>query len=370
MSPSDSGYAKIQSMQHYPKVTIGLVLYKVNPHLKDCLESLVGQDYPNIEYLFRDQSPDGEAYDFIEKKLPDVFDVAHIEKGENFFHSGGHNALIRKMDGEYYICASNDMLYPPNMVTNFVKEMEKNEHKKFGSATCKLMSWDFVLRSPDYPEVDKTNIIDSCGIGIKKSHFFYDIGQGEDDDRQYDHKKYIFGPSGALAVYRKEALEDVVYKLKTRFTNRADKGVREYFDELLHYKNDVDMAYRLQWAGWPCLFIPEIKVYHDRQAGNKEKGGRIKKILASRGKKSEWVKENSFFGQQAVLFKNYSKRFSVPVRLMTCFYKWSTIVFALLFERYLLKELKKIKKLRKELTAKRDAVKRNVSPGEIEKFMS
>ncbi|MCI0471843.1 MAG: glycosyltransferase, partial [Candidatus Aminicenantes bacterium] len=195
----------------YRKVTVGLVLHMVNPHLKDCLESLVEQDYPYTEFMIRDQSPDGEAYEFIRKNLPDVYDRVHIEKGENLWHSGGHNALIRQMTGDYYVCASNDMLYPPDFISGVIKEMEKHENRKCGSATVKLMVWDFPLRHPDHPEIDKTTTIDSCGLGIRKNHFFYDIGQGKEDRYQYDHKKHIFGASGALAIYRKEALEDVAY---------------------------------------------------------------------------------------------------------------------------------------------------------------
>jgi len=359
-------------MHHYPKVTVGLVLHTVYPHLKESLKSLVNQDYPNIEYLFRDQSPKGEAYEFIKTKLPEVFDVVNIEKGENLWHSGGHNALIRQMTGDYYVCCSNDMLYPPNLVSDIINELEKHENKKYGSATCKLMVWDFVLRNPDYPKIDKTTIIDSCGIGIKKNHYFYDIGQGEEDRFQYDHKRYIFGPSGALAIYRKQALEDVVYQPKnhkSQITNHKLK--KEYFDELLHYKNDVDLAYRLQWAGWPCLFIPEVKVYHDRQASNLEESPNLLiRILKNRKQKSKWVRENSFFGQQVVLIKNFSKKFSFLIRLRTVLHQWGTLLYALVFEPYLLKQLKIIKKNEKEILTKRDAIKRNVSPKVIEKFMS
>jgi GT2 family glycosyltransferase len=356
---------------NYPKVTVGVVLHKINPHLKDCLESLVNQDYPNTEYLFLDQSPNGEAYDFIEKKLPDVFDVVDIEKGENLFHSGGHNALIRKMSGDYYFCCSNDMLYPPHFVGNMVAEMEKHENKKYGSATCKLMFWDFVLRSEEYPEIDKTTKIDSCGLGIRKNHSFYDIGQGEEDKNQYDHKREIFGASGALAFYRKSALNSIAYTPKARIPNRAATAKKEYFDELLHYKNDADLAYRLQWAGWPCLFVPEIKVYHDRFAANRSKSRyEILKLIKARKEKPKWVKENSFFGQQVTLMKNYSKKFSISVRVMTALYRWSTLLYAFLFERYLLKQIKAMKKHKKEILAKRDSVKRNVSAKEIEKLMT
>ncbi len=356
-------------MHNYPKVTIGLILYKVNPHLKDSLTSLMEQDYPNIEYLLRDQSPNGEAHNFIHKELPDVYDRVIVEKGDNLMHSGGHNTLIRKMKGEYYFCVSNDMLYPPNLVSTVIKEMEKHEHQKYGSATCKLMVWDFPLRHHDYPEIDTTNTIDSCGLGLKKNHFFYDLGQGEEDKHQYDHKRSIFGASGALAIYRKKALKDISFThQKSPIKNHQ---YREYFDELLHYKNDIDISYRLQWAGWKCLFIPEIKVYHDRKASNLYKStSLITRIIKARKNKAKWIKEDSFFGQQVVLIKNYSKKFSLLIKFKTLFHQWGILLFALVFEPYLLKQLKKLKKHEKEIIAKRDGMVRNVKPRSIEKFMS
>jgi hypothetical protein len=60
-----------------PKVTIGVVLFGTN-FLEQSLPSLVQQDYPNVEYLFRDHSPTGEAMELIEQKLPDV-----AQKSEN-----------------------------------------------------------------------------------------------------------------------------------------------------------------------------------------------------------------------------------------------------------------------------------------------
>jgi hypothetical protein len=56
------------------------------------------------------------------------------------------------------------------------------------------MVWDF---NPADGADRKANVIDSCGIGITPSHHFYDIGQGEEDNGQYDKLKDIFGPSGA-----------------------------------------------------------------------------------------------------------------------------------------------------------------------------
>lgn len=330
-------------MKH-PKVTIGVILYKNEMYLPYSLTSLANQDYPNLEILVRDQSPNGEAAEFVKHELSEALPKITLTEGENLKHCGGHNVLIGQMTGEYYFCVSNDMWYPPDFVSKVVAEMEKGEHFLYGSATCKLMFWDF-QKLADGPEAAKTNIIDSCGIGITKGHKFYDRGQGEEDKGQYDKTRAIFGPSGALAVFRKKALD----ALKP-----------EFFDELMHYKGDVDLAYRLQWAGFPSLFIPSVKVWHDRQVSD------IKK----RGKRAGWTRVDSFFGHQVVLLKNFSSEFSLGVRLRTWLRQVATKLYAILLERDLRKALKDVTVHLPKIKRKRASMKRKVKPNVIEKLMS
>ncbi len=330
-----------------PKVTVGVILFTgCEKYLPESLPSLVAQDYPNLEFFFRDQSPNGEVYDYVKENLPQIFNETNVrvQKGENKMHSGGHNALIAQMTGDYYVCASNDMSYPADFVSKVVAELEKPENRKYGSATVKLLQWDFGKQ-------EKTNRLDSCGIGVKRAHHFFDIGQGEEDKGQYDHLKSIFGGSGALVVLRKKALEDVRYK-------------NELFDELIHYKNDVDLAYRLEWAGHPCLFIPGVRVWHDRQVSGKD--GMIK----SRQEKSLWAKENSYFGHLVVLRKNHSTGFSWGTRLRTWLYNIAKFFYILFLEPRLLKQHFIIRRHRDELRAKRRAMKRVAKPSDIESFMA
>ncbi|MFH1012809.1 MAG: glycosyltransferase [Candidatus Peregrinibacteria bacterium] len=324
---------------HRPKVTIGLVLYRgCEKYLGHSLPGLFNQDYPNVEFLIRDQSPNGEIFDYIKNNLPQVFEKATIAKGENLMHSGGHNALMGQMTGDYYIAASEDMLYPPDLASQIVATLERPENRPFGSATVKLMQWDFENQ-------EKTTVIDSVGIGLTRAHYFFDIGQGQKDKGQWAAAKPL-GPSGALGIYRKKALEAVRYQ-------------NEYFDPLLHYKNDVDLAYRLQWAGHPCLPIPCLKVYHDRQVSSRK----------NRKTRSRFDRENSFFGHLVVLKKNTDKRFSALTKLETWFYNTSKWLFASVFEPYLRKQYKEVKKHMPEIEARKKAMKRTVAPTEIENLM-
>jgi len=343
-----------------PKVTVGLIPYLGQKYLLKSIPSLLNQDYPNIEFHFRDQSPNAEAYQFIKTHLPEVFEKVKFEHGENLMHSGGHNTLIRAMQGEYYLCASYDMLYPSNLISTLVECMERPENKKYGSATCKLMHWDFDgKKSPG----GQSNILDSLGISLTHSHQFFEIGQGEVDHGQYNDLKDIFGPSGALSFFRREALEDVAYINKS--------GQKEYYDQLLHYKNDVDLAYRLQWAGWPSLAVPTVKVYHDRQVANKESHfSRLINIIKNRKNISNWAKESSFIGHEVVMKKNYrGQPFSFFTRLKTDWLYFLRQLFIHVFERHLLKQQKIIKSHSPEILDKARQMPRKVPPATIEKLM-
>jgi GT2 family glycosyltransferase len=60
----------------------------------------------------------------------------------------------------------------------------------------------------------------------------------------------VFGASGSSAFYRARAL---------RLTGRFDPLFGSYYE-------DIDLAFRLRWAGYRCVFAPTCLVYHDVSA--------------------------------------------------------------------------------------------------------
>ena len=323
------------------KVTIGVILFGTK-YLKQSLPSLIRQDYENIEFIFRDQEKDKwTAYKFVKTELPEIFEKVKLTKEDNLFHSGGHNAIINEMSGQYYFCCSNDMLYPSDFVSKMVKGLEENS--EFTLATPKLMRWD-------YENNAKTDIIDSLGIGVKPWHHFYDIGQGEQDKGQYDELKEVFGASGAMSVFSKKALESIKYT--------PSEGTPEYFDNFMHYKNDCDLSYRLRWAGNRALLVQDAEVYHDRQA-------------ASDTKKSLWTRQSSFFGEKLLMAKNLSPG-TLPLkgRILTAIYHFLKTTYLLVRSPQLFKEYSKIKKLRPAIEAKKRAITKKISVKKMAKFFT
>jgi GT2 family glycosyltransferase len=93
-------------------------------------------------------------------------------------------------------------------------------------------------------------------------------GVWERDTGQYDDQPQIFGGCGGGVMYRRAAWEQA-----------------GGFDErLFMYLEDVDLAWRLQLAGWGAVFAPAARLYHHLSATG---GG----VLASFyvGRNTIWV---------------------------------------------------------------------------------
>lgn len=335
-------------MTTYPKITVGLVLYEGQKYLPFSIASLLQQDYPGeIEFLLRDQSPHGEAKQFLETQFPEVFPAKiRIETGENRLHSGGHNALMRRMSGAYYICASNDMRYAPDALTKLIEALE--DRPDYAAAAGKSLIWDF--------QNDRlTGRIDTAGLRLTPAHHFFDLGQGEVDHGQYDGQTEVIGASGAFFAIRKTALELIALD--------GQAGEQQFFDECLHYKNDCDLFYRLYWAGGKCLFVPAAKVWHDRQASEK------KQSAGNRQAMSTFVKADSLFGQMVVSLRHgLAAPQPFSTKILTLCYLKARLLFALLREPRSLSAVRKYWRLHRELKRKDRLIRRTATADGLSAF--
>lgn len=315
------------------KVTIGLVPFGGVKYLPYSLASLLEQDYAHIEYLVLDQE-EGKysATKWVEKERPEWLSRVTWWEGPNPMHSGGMNKLMDKMTGEIFICVSQDMLYPKDFVSKVVKFFV--QHQEFDFATARLYRWDF-------EKLEKTDRIDSLGLKVDRKHYSYEIGQGKEALHWSKPFEEIFGASAALLVIRRSALEKV----------RVNGQV---FDENLHYKNDVDLAYRLQWAGCRGALINDLIVYHDR-------------LIGAKTKKPFWVIRQSLFGDWVYILKNYSWQYSFLTHCKTFVYMGAKTGFFLITHPSLFGVLKDLWKKRKTIVDWRKKIPRNVTAREMER---
>lgn len=234
-----------------PLVSVNILSYNSKRYIEGCLDTVLLQTYKNLEILVIITGSDDDSAEIIREKYGRQKRMKIMEPGDNLWFSRGHNLGIKSCQGEYILALNQDIVMEPDFVAKLVKVMQ--EDPSLGSASGKLLHYNYTINS-------KTKILDSTGIEIFKTRRVIDRGQWEQDFRQYDADTEIFGASGAAALYRRSALEAVkLPKLNNDF---------EYFDEdFVAYKEDIDLAWRLQLAGYKCRYVPSAILYHGRTVG-------------------------------------------------------------------------------------------------------
>lgn len=350
-----------------PLVVVGASLYDnkdktylTSKYLPYFIESIKKQDYKNIKLVFVDNSDleDNDNIKLIKDGLPEA---KIIKTGYNSGFSKANNIIIKEaqeLGADYFFAVNVDMILDSNVVSSLVSAVMRTP--QVGSATCKVKKWDFSRKNNE--DMGKTNFLDSTGITVNKEHRFIDRGHGDVDYGQFDQLGEVFGANGAVAIYRMSSLEDVVFK--------DENGNKEYFDELMFmYKEDVDISYRLQLAGYKCIYTPEAVVYHDRSLSGQGKG--ILGIVMGRINRNRKFKEWSWLNHHIMLNKVVDNGYSSKVKLSTLWYEIKSNVYILFFEPYLIRQRWELFKLRKEIKKRREQVKRRINiKTHIEKIIS
>lgn len=346
-----------------PKVVVGMISYNDKKYLEHNLPDLMAQDYENLEVMVCNNQPGNGITEWIEKEFPKV---RVVDAGGNVGFGRAHNYMIElaaesgaeDKGAEFYLCFNSDMTigadYVSKMVEAFGEENEEAEGR-IGCVTGKLISWSNFPEDPskiEQPKIDTVGLsafVKGIGAGL-----IVDRGQGEVDKGQYEKKEEVFGASGASPMYRIEALKDVAH------------SVGEFFDKnFFMYKEDVDLAFRLRWAGWKTIYTPEAVAWHDRTAADTE--GIWAKIKAKRSA-PEYIKKNSFINQLIVIKKFWSKDFSLGVKVKTWVFLVKYFLNLLVFNTGTLKYLKDYLKIARETGEKAQRMPRRVSASEMEQW--
>jgi GT2 family glycosyltransferase len=223
-------------------VSVTIVTCNSAPHLSECLASLPRQDYRELEVTIVDNaSTDGTQA--LLRQVESRWRVIYNESNVGF--AAGQNQAIRASAGEWALCLNPDVVLSPDFVSQLMAAGKA--HRDAGSLCGKLLRWDPAVAQ------HKTNIIDSTGIYFTRNMRHLDRGGEEKDAGQYDRVQYVFGTSGAAAMFRRDFIEAV-----------SVEG--QFFDEeFFAFREDADLAWRAQVMGWKCLYTPAAVAWHVRR---------------------------------------------------------------------------------------------------------
>lgn len=159
---------------------------------------------------------------------------------ENIGFSGGHNRLFNEATEKYIALVNQDMVLEADYFTTIVDKLESDD--KIGSASGVLFRMS---------NGEKKSVIDTAGLGIARYHSVFDR-----HELPAQICKAVFGVSAACSVYRVSALNAVAY--------RSDNKTSMFSEYFHSYKEDVDLAYRLQLAGWDSVVLTNAIAWHER----------------------------------------------------------------------------------------------------------
>jgi GT2 family glycosyltransferase len=219
-----------------------IVTYNSVGCIGECLNSLFRQDHAPLEIILVDNaSSDGT------RKLLASYEprCRVIENAANAGFCAAQNQAIRAARGEWLLCLNPDVLLRSDFVSNLLAAADCDSHA--GTICGKLLRWC------QKEDPARTRIIDSTGIYFLRNLRHLDRGAEEEDRGQYDRLEYVFGGTGAAALYRRSMVEDI-----------SIHG--EFFDEgFFAYREDADLAWRAQLMGWKCIYTPSAVGWHGRR---------------------------------------------------------------------------------------------------------
>ena len=324
-----------------PSVSIHLVTYNDKKYLPDCLQAVFNLQLenekglkiePNI--LIVDNASTDGTVEYLKEFWPQIPLVVN-RKNEGYCRA--HNKAIHFSKSDYILVMNADTLVEKDFLIKLVEVAEDDE--TIGAIGGMILKAKFNIETL---EIEKTNLIDSLGIGAKKSRRFYDIGAGQSAFNQNaikDEFKEVFGVTGALVLFRRVALEDIRFE-------------QEFFDEdIFAYKDDIDICWRLRLNGWRCGIVSSAQAYHFRavSGGN----GGVKETINGRKDRSYFVRYLSYRNHFLVIYKNADRINLVLAFPWIFFYELKKFFYVLFFETKVLKAFIDFIKLRKRMKEKR-----------------
>jgi GT2 family glycosyltransferase len=319
-------------------VSVLITTYNSAAYLEACLESLRRQTYRPLDIIIVDNASSDGTRAILDKVRPGCHVILN---DTNLGFSAGQNQAIRAARGQWILSLNPDVIAAPDFVEKLVAIGEM--HPEAGAVCGKLLRWNPAATSPF------TNTIDSTGIYFTPNLRHLDRGGDEPDCGQFEEAQFVFGATGAAALYRTYMVEDI-----------SVNG--QFFDEqFFAYREDADVAWRAQLLGWKCIYTPDAVAWHVRRV-TPERRAELPLVI-------NWHSVKNRFLMRA---KNISWRLYARNFLPTTLRDAQVIGYSLLWDRRLATALGEVWKTRQDWIGKRKAIqaRRRVPDAELSRWFS
>ena len=225
------------------ELVLQLSTYHSARFLPALFDSLIAQTDRNWTLIVRDDGSKPEelvkivaVLDSYRERLPCEWIPA-----ANVGFAGSHQLMFERSAADLVLLVNHDVVLTPTYIAT-VRDLMVRE-PGIGAAEGVMLRCVF----DDDGRPRFTSIVDSLGFARTRYHKVYDLGGGSEYSPIADSVIDRFGVSGCLPMYRRSAL-----------------GIRLFDPSFCMYKEDVDVAYRLQNTGWRSVLVSGAVAYHGR----------------------------------------------------------------------------------------------------------
>ena len=277
-----------------PQIAVHIVTHNNTGTIKSCLDALQAQTIGFDVCIVDNASHDGT----VERIRALGYPV--IENTVNTGYSAAHNQAIRCTENPYILTLNPDVRLMPDFLEQMLASFEANPN--VGAQAGLLLRVNSLDENPI--------CVDSCGLTMQANHrqkLRYEGCAVEDVPQT---PEMIFGPDGAAAMYRRTMLKGI-----------ATDG--EIFDEdFFLQKEDIDLCWRIIYAGWDALFVPAARAHHIRgfRPGQRKPVDRMTRQYAVRNR-------------YLLLMKHYRTTLFLRQIIPLLAYDLAILIYLILFEQ-------------------------------------
>ena len=334
-----------------PLIDVQLVAWNGQDFLPECLRSLQAQHASNWKFWAIDNNSTDDSAILLKDfsvKLGGNF----IANDSNVGFAKAHNHLAALGQAPYIFILNQDVVLGADYLKILLARMESDP--SLGSTSGLLFQLNKSSAEPQ-----KTTLIDSMGLRLSKSHRVVEQYRGQDITKLKlaGGKVEVFGVPATAALYRRRAVKSINYQA-------------ELFDEMfVSYKEDVDLAYRLQLGGWKSSCQINAVAYHERGLSGEPDQGRGLGSWTTIGRHTKrplWQSYLSYRNHLYFIFGTSLASSRVEIFAWTAIYEKIKFLIILFTHPSLLYAWIEVWRKRKLLKQKRQMIRqRNFHPEEI-----
>ncbi len=213
-----------------PEVLVVIVNYNAGELLVRSVDAVKRQNFRDFRLVVVDNASSDNS---VERLRARHADVEIVTAGANLGFAAANNLAVRGAGGARWIALVNPDAFPEAGWLHTLVDAAR-AHPEFASFASRTLD----ARNPER--------IDGTGDAYHLSGRYWRRAHGCPLEARHMQCEEIFSACAAAALYSRSAWDAV-------------GGLDEDF---FCYGEDVDLGFRLQLAGYKCLYVPEALAYH------------------------------------------------------------------------------------------------------------